>query len=501
MPLFGKGTVEAAKAVSEGGGMMSKLAPWLSGAATPLALDYRMNSDKDAVPVVSTVKDMFQGKLGKDRAFNLGFNALIGAMGGHQMGKGNMAEGMGLLALAPAKDLLLNAQELPSQTSGLIKNMETNNKLNRASIAVSALGGLGLLGFGSYALPKILKKLNRPEQGRIKIKMPGKKGDPETTAEVELPINMPKFSPTLTEGLDKAVRLRTRKNIRANSYKKDPETGKLIPYDDWEEKYGRNGEYIQSKTVPYDKAVEKAAADRSWTEGAGSVGTALGTGTIGALIGATLAGGSSPGMYAGSAALTGGALGGLLGLVGPNLLGTAIGKAVGKRTVEEQKQHDANQGVLDLVVPGYAAYNTARRNEDAKATAIEHTSREAVGDEEFNDDNDTMDDWEEKEASFWSNVVNRFYKEASMPPQSGATPDGTPPQQPAANPGGANVQANPNNPPAQQGSTTTANANNAQNASNAANKLTAAMDRIDFAQKSYRVDPATSTLPQPTATA
>ncbi|HJI14419.1 MAG TPA: hypothetical protein OIL82_05390 [Akkermansia muciniphila] len=69
--------------------------------------------------------------------------------------------------------------------------------------------------------------------GKIKLKLPGSKKDPNTAAEVELPIDMPGMSPTLIEGLNRGVRLQARKNVRANSFKRDPQTGKLVPYEEW----------------------------------------------------------------------------------------------------------------------------------------------------------------------------------------------------------------------------------------------------------------------------
>ena len=69
--------------------------------------------------------------------------------------------------------------------------------------------------------------------GKIKLKLPGSRKDPNTAAEVELPIDMPGMSPTLIEGLNRGVRLQARKNVRANSFKRDPQTGKLVPYEEW----------------------------------------------------------------------------------------------------------------------------------------------------------------------------------------------------------------------------------------------------------------------------
>ena len=91
--------------------------------------------------------------------------------------------------------------------------------------------GAGALATGAVATGKYLtRKDPKSDMGKIKLKLPGSKKDPNTAAEVELPIDMPGMSPTLIEGLNRGVRLQARKNVRANSFKRDPETGKLVPY-------------------------------------------------------------------------------------------------------------------------------------------------------------------------------------------------------------------------------------------------------------------------------
>jgi len=94
--------------------------------------------------------------------------------------------------------------------------------------------GAGALATGAVATGKYLtRKDPKSDMGKIKLKLPGSKKDPNTAAEVELPIDMPGMSPTLIEGLNRGVRLQARKNVRANSFKRDPETGKLVPYEEW----------------------------------------------------------------------------------------------------------------------------------------------------------------------------------------------------------------------------------------------------------------------------
>lgn len=94
--------------------------------------------------------------------------------------------------------------------------------------------GAGALATGAVATGKYLtRKDPKSEMGKIKLKLPGSRKDPNTAAEVELPIDMPGMSPTLIEGLNRGVRLQARKNVRANSFKRDPQTGKLVPYEEW----------------------------------------------------------------------------------------------------------------------------------------------------------------------------------------------------------------------------------------------------------------------------
>lgn len=367
----------AAKEVVEGASKLKTILPMIGGGIlTPIALDYRMNTDPNATFGVSTIKDIFSGKLDKDRAFNLGLNSLIGAAGGGLL-LHKPVEGAGMLALAPAKDLIMNSLSAPKE---ITKSMQTNNMI------LGALG-LGALGLGGAALAHKLMKKAPKEGAKIKLKLPGKKGDPSTAAEVELPINMPEFSPALTEGLDKAVRLRTRKNIRANSLKRDPQTGKLIPYDEWKDKYGGspNPDSV-GQSAPTDHAyaipqgfqntLDKAASTLETHERFGDLISSILPTIGGAVLGSDLA------ERNGISARLGGIAGGVLGGVAPTLLGRALATITGKRTVEEQAAHDMGTPSLEYLIPGYAVYQAEKRDqaeEDEKRHLVAQQSSMATG--------------------------------------------------------------------------------------------------------------------------
>lgn len=117
--------------------------------------------------------------------------------------------------------------------------------------------GAGALATGAVATAKYLtRKDPKSEMGKIKLKLPGSRKDPNTAAEVELPIDMPGMSPTLIEGLNRGVRLQARKNVRANSFKRDPQTGKLVPYEEWK------AQQVQKEQQP-DNVIEFSKAASS----------------------------------------------------------------------------------------------------------------------------------------------------------------------------------------------------------------------------------------------
>lgn len=278
----------------------------------------------------------------KKRIGNAILNAMIGAGAGHIGGSGragDIVHATGLAALAPAKDLVLNLQDTPGKLNETMDQMSTANKV-LAGLGIGALG-LGAIGVGKY----LMQKDPKTDMGSIKLKLPGKKDEPGTDAEVILPIDMPQMSPSLLEGLNRGVRVQARKNVRANSMKRDPETGKNIPIEEWEEKY---------KNTMYDpEYFGKAASTREWAEGAGQILTGLTGATIGSTIGSRM---SSP-----ENSLMGSLSGAVVGGLGPILLGRLIANVMNNRTDTEQYIHDRHTPLAEYLVPGYAAYQNERR--------------------------------------------------------------------------------------------------------------------------------------------
>lgn len=341
------------------------------------------------------------GEWDKTRIANFTLNALLGAGGGAALSKGQLHEGGALIGLAPAKDLMMSLQSTVSKgnevldaTATKLKNPPTAATDGTAKLndTFKWIGG-GALGLGGLALlAKLLKKNKKSEsagtQGTLKYKILGRKDDPNDDIEVELPIDTEKFSPGMNMQLDNYMRRQAQKAIKNNMRKKDPETGKLITYEEYVKKYGNmksasfdNG--LTDKPVPSYTTEEtetpsttrefyrlQAGAKlnnsgatvksaRAFHEGAGTMLTGLAGAGAGALLGKQIAS-TNPllGM------LAGGAIGGLAPMLG--------GKAVAAlqesdRSEEEQAAHDTESAGLEYLVPGYAAYNSARRK-DVKTT-------------------------------------------------------------------------------------------------------------------------------------
>lgn len=207
----------------------------------------------------------FTGDWNLGRAANTALNLGIGAQGGKYISKGDALKGIKTIALTPTKDLAISAVQA---TPKLLNWIDSSTAANKASEGISKdigttakdilsasntnkiIGGalgLGALGIGGAALYKYLK--SRPaDEGKIRLKLPGKKGDPSTEAEVEVPIGKIPMSPNLQEGLFRNVRLQARRNVRANSKRRDPETGKLLTMDEFEAKYGK-ANYTNAKAA------------------------------------------------------------------------------------------------------------------------------------------------------------------------------------------------------------------------------------------------------------
>lgn len=194
--------------------------------------------------------------------------------------------------------------------------------------------GAGALATGAVATAKYLtRKDPKSEMGKIKLKLPGSRKDPNTAAEVELPIDMPGMSPTLIEGLNRGVRLQARKNVRANSFKRDPQTGKLVPYEEWkaQQQVNKPTEPQTSDNVIEFPALAKAASSSPGLANllAKSLGAGVG-GTIGALGGGAGAAHLAKHLGAGDTAT---ALTGILGMGAGGLGGVLIGSSAANAVV------------------------------------------------------------------------------------------------------------------------------------------------------------------------
>lgn len=312
--------------------------PMAAGAAiNPLVWDYKMNPDENATFGVSTVKDLFNGSMSKDRKFNLGLNALVGTGAGAILGSGfskdkdgnsNVAKGIagatGELMLSPLKDLIVNSLQLPDKAKDTMDAVKDNsNKANdiasktldlakqtaAASGKDSKIGHLlagagiaGALGLGGLGIAKYLSSRDKADKARIQYQLKGKEGDPTTGAVIDMPIDSPEFSEKLKEGLNLGIKRQVGKTIRYNSLKRDPETGKMIPYEEWHNKYNEDG----SRKNYYEK---QASALGSLLTGAagGALGSAVGVsmpGDMNPLLKALIGGGVGLGTGALSAMLS-----------------------------------------------------------------------------------------------------------------------------------------------------------------------------------------------------
>lgn len=280
----------------------------------------------------------------KKRIGNAILNAMIGGGAGYMGGSGkakDIVAGASLATLAPAKDLILNLQDTPDKINEAAEGFSRNQKL-MAGLGIGALG-LGTLGIIKY----LASKNPKTDMGTIKLKLPGRKDEPGTDAEVSLPIDLPEMSPTLLEGLNRGVRSQARKNVKANSMKRDPETGKNIPLEEWEEKYGENA------MINNYPLFGKVASTREWSEGAGQVLTGLLGASVGSHVGARL---STP-----ENALLGSLGGAIAGGLGPMMLGRLLANIGSDRTDTEQYKHDRKNALAEYIIPGYAAYQNERR--------------------------------------------------------------------------------------------------------------------------------------------
>ena len=311
-----------------------------SGFGSSFGMDYVQHPDAK-IPVWDTIKDIANGDADRMRILNLILNGALGAGASSAFRGGNLVGGAGMVGAIPAKDLLINLQATPSKIneaaealtdssntiSGVADTVKklTNGVNSNSSNFNTLLGilGVGALLTGGIATAKYLgKKDPKTEMGKIKLKLPGSKKDPDSAAEVELPIDMPDMSPNLIEGLNRGVRLQARKNVRANSFKRDPRTGKLIPYEEWKARQAE-GEH--------DGLVQKSAST------ARVVGSSI-VGTIGGLLGG-LGGVHLAQRHGGGIGRT--ALAGILGLGLGGFGGALTGKGMVNALIDEEEPSPA----------------------------------------------------------------------------------------------------------------------------------------------------------------
>ena len=92
-----------------------RLVPWLGGTATAAGMEL-MNPSRE----LFNPDDWDRG-----RVASLVLNFLLGAGGAHGLMKGDTLKGAGMIGLAPAKDILLNSQELPSRVQDTLDRVNT----------------------------------------------------------------------------------------------------------------------------------------------------------------------------------------------------------------------------------------------------------------------------------------------------------------------------------------------------------------------------------------
>ena len=316
------------------------------GTLVPLSLDYAQHPEQGTFGV-DTIRDLSEGKVDRLRSLNLGLNALLGAAGGRALLKGNLKDSTMALGGIIGKDLMLNLQPTPGKinqaldaTKGLADMSKATASNSRNLNILLGLLGAGALATGAVATGKYLtRKDPKAEMGKIKLKMPGLKKDPNTSAEVELPIDMPNLSPALIEGLNRGVRLQARKNVRANSFKRDPQTGKLVPYEEWKAKQvNKSTEPQTSDNVVEFPALAKAASASPGLANllAKSLGAGVG-GTVGALGGGAGAAHLAHHLGAGDTSLV---LSSLLGMGAGGLSGVLIGSSAANAVVPPVEEGD-----------------------------------------------------------------------------------------------------------------------------------------------------------------
>lgn len=227
------------------------------GVASNLMDAFNYNKDFDWTDIVVPGKGLYNAVAsGEGRRIGSQLLAaglpLSGAALGHAL-KGETGSLIGGLAgsasALPIETFTLNQAKQNITADDMAASAGNSNKL-------MALLGLGALGLGGLAVLKYLNKGEMPDDnGTIQYKLKGKKGDPDSEAVVTIPIKHPEFSPRMVEGLNAGIKRGLGKTVRYNSYKRDPFTGKTIPFETWMELYGK-----KDKSMQYNDAMGKFAS-------------------------------------------------------------------------------------------------------------------------------------------------------------------------------------------------------------------------------------------------
>lgn len=165
-------------------------------------------------------------------------NSLLGAGGGHAIGKGlsglgtgaagageALAGGAGTIALSPVKDLIINLlpasnkvgpalDELGKPAKGIFDDLSTNKKLLGAGLGTAGLLGGGYLAYkGVKALKDLASAQEQANRGKVRVALPTKDPDDQETI-IELPMEDLEVSRSQFEKLQRDLRRRIRKETK-----------------------------------------------------------------------------------------------------------------------------------------------------------------------------------------------------------------------------------------------------------------------------------------------
>lgn len=165
-------------------------------------------------------------------------NSLLGAGGGHAIGKGlsglskgtagageALAGGAGTIALSPVKDLILNLLPASSKVGPaleqaskapkrFLEGLSTNQKLLGGGLGLAGLLTAGYLGSkGVKAVNDLAKAQQSRAGGRVRVALPTKDPNDEETS-IELPIEDLEVSKSQFEKLQRDLRRRIRKETK-----------------------------------------------------------------------------------------------------------------------------------------------------------------------------------------------------------------------------------------------------------------------------------------------